>query len=208
MLRAGIIPHRTNFATDFLESINPACLVASGDIMGSIGSNSHCASFGARCAACLCVKVGNPFNSIATDPVKRMIRVHAKSIAKARKRLRCDCVAIGPCDPNQCRIVVNALRREIDRLVRGIDRFALCYKPRFADTLNTRCGDEARPRHDNSSSNSTQLASATHVRKSYAVASLGPPLAPDTIAAVGDASANHLNTDRLRSGENLIDFIA
>jgi hypothetical protein len=177
--------------------------------MGSIGANSHCVPFGARCAACLYVKVGNPFNSIATNPVKRMIRVHAKSIAKARKHLKCDCAAIGPCDLNQCRIVVNALRREIDRLMRGIDRYAVCHKPRFVDALKTRCGDEAGRGDSNSSADTTtQLASATHARKSYAVASLGPPLAPDTLAAVGDASTNHLNPNRLPSGEKLIDLIA
>jgi len=70
------------------------------------------------------VEIGSPSNAMAEHPVDRMIRVHAASMARAA---RCLCESATarenkPSDARQCRIVVNALRREIDRLRRGIDR--------------------------------------------------------------------------------------
>lgn len=52
-----------------------------------------------------------------------MIRVHAKSLAHAKHFDQCDKTAPACCesDARNCRIVNNALRREIDRLLRGID---------------------------------------------------------------------------------------
>ena len=70
------------------------------------------------------MRVHDRFTAIAVDPVQRVARVHAHSVARAR-RLR-GCEPFGPdchCDRGQCRIIVNALRREIDRLLRGVDRF-------------------------------------------------------------------------------------
>lgn len=57
------------------------------------------------------------------DPVKRLIGVHRKSLRHAHRHhwsaVEQPCQRIP--DPIQQRIVVNALRREIDRLLRGID---------------------------------------------------------------------------------------
>ena len=62
-----------------------------------------CTSFG--------VSTENRFNAIAVDPVDRLIRVHQTSLDHAHHQS-----SIGP-----ARFVINALRREIDRLARGFD---------------------------------------------------------------------------------------
>jgi len=70
------------------------------------------------------VEIGSHSNATAGHPVDRMIRVHAASMARAACFRRESAIAgeHKPSDARQCRIVVNALRREIDRLRRGIDR--------------------------------------------------------------------------------------
>jgi hypothetical protein len=57
-----------------------------------------------------------------------MIRVHAASLALAARRREqsAACRTGEPCDARQCRLVVNALQREIDRLRRGVDCVDLC----------------------------------------------------------------------------------
>jgi len=156
------------------------------------------------------VKVSNPFNSIATDPVKRIIRVHAKSIAKARKGRHCDgfVATSSPCDARQCRIVVNALRREIDRLMRGINRYALCSRPRFADPLTTRLSCNVDERGGGRHAEARDVACAPSGLKSYAAPALGPVLAPPSLAALGDRGANYLNNPGRAFGETLVDLLA
>jgi hypothetical protein len=75
------------------------------------------------CLVVNCSPTENRFNAVASHPVDRMIRVHAKSLAHAKHCNRCDETAPAACesDARNCRIVINALRREIDRLLRGID---------------------------------------------------------------------------------------
>ncbi len=63
----------------------------------------------------LCISFGvsseNRFNPIAVHPVDRLIEVHQASLDHTHERS-----SIRP-----ARFVINALRREIDRLARGID---------------------------------------------------------------------------------------
>ena len=165
---------------------------------------------GARCAALTGVQVGHPSHPIAGDPVQRMIRAHAKSIGKARRNHQCDMPPCSspPCDTGQCRIIVNALRREIDRLMRGIDRDALCYRPRFAHTLKT-CPSVPGESDDKSSpEGSTQLAFATSARKAYAAAPLGPSLSPPASVPTALNDSSNSNPTALSTGEKLIDLIA
>jgi hypothetical protein len=74
------------------------------------------------------VESGSTSKTMIGHPVDRMIRVHAASVARAARCRRESAIAgaPGPSDARRCRIVVNALRREIDRLRRGIDRVDLC----------------------------------------------------------------------------------
>lgn len=139
-----------------------------------------------------------------------MIRVHARSVAKARQHRDGVelCCPRHPSDEGQCRIIINALRREIDRLLRGIDRYALLHRPKFADTLATRPACETASDNGGSPGESANLASATATRKSYSVAALGPSLAPERLAALNDTTSSHLNTKALSSGERLVDLLA
>ena len=106
-------------------------------------------------------------------PVDRMIRVHQRSL-KLSKRLAEPCCCVPPAgvsDAGQCRIIVNALRREIDRLLRGIDRFDW----RGPAIDNRRHVPGA---HDCSPPSSTSVAtsSAHGSKRIYAPAALGTPL--------------------------------
>lgn len=61
------------------------------------------------------------FNVIGSDPGHRLIHVHRASLAFTPASRHADdaAPACRESDAGQCRIVVNALRREIDRLARG-----------------------------------------------------------------------------------------
>lgn len=78
-----------------------------------------------RRASCRLQGVGidAPSNPRCEHPVDRMIRVHAASQALAARNREQSAAgrASEPRDARQCRLVVNALKREIDRLRRGID---------------------------------------------------------------------------------------
>ena len=119
------------------------------------------------------VRIEDRFNSIAHDPVQRMIRVHARSLAKAARTRVCRDVAPAACesDAMQCRIIINALRREIDRLMRGIDRFdsGSCHggcRPDSCDGLRFAGTSDQR-------SEFSSLASARLAPRLYAVAAVG-----------------------------------
>lgn len=86
------------------------------------------------------VSLAEPFPPIAGDPVDRLIHVHAKSLASVRcLREEAECRGSPRCDGIHCRIIVNALRREIDRLVRGVDRLDLsCDHSAIDGQLSTR----------------------------------------------------------------------
>lgn len=156
------------------------------------------------------MKVSNPFQAIAKDPIQRIIRVHARSVAKARKSRACDefVSSAPPCDARQCRIIINALRREIDRLMRGIDRSALCHRPRFADTLKTQPNSNSGGGSSNATDALNALAAAPSSATPRKIASLGPPLAPQTLAGLGDIDPNNSNITARSSGEGLIDLLA
>ena len=83
-----------------------------------------------RRASCRLAGVGidAPSNPRCGHPVDWMIRVHAASLALAARRREQSAAgrAGEPCDTRQCRLVVNALQREIDRLRRGVDCVDLC----------------------------------------------------------------------------------
>lgn len=127
------------------------------------------------------VQIENRFQAMATEPVERVIRVHAASLEKARRAGRCDVVAPAAreSDAGQARIVINALRREIDRLLRGIDRI----DPRShrcqgaASAFENRGVDNRAYENDQTAIELLQLASAERPRRTYAVAALGAPLA-------------------------------
>jgi hypothetical protein len=96
--------------------------------MGSIGFSRADRSGGNAPCSLSCVRIESHFTAFrptAIDSVKRLLRVHAQSLVPASKPHRRDSSAIGcnVTDVGQCRIIVNALRREIDRLIRGIDHF-------------------------------------------------------------------------------------
>lgn len=74
------------------------------------------------------VRVSSRFNAFAS-PAGRLIRVHDASLRRqARPCARPDVISRFS-DALQCRIIINALRREIDRLIRGIDRVGCCGHP-------------------------------------------------------------------------------
>lgn len=68
------------------------------------------------------MRIEHSFHHGFQNPVDRILRVHQRSLALAQADRVC--ASSSSCqdhaDPNQCRIVVNALRREIDRLQTGI----------------------------------------------------------------------------------------
>ena len=91
----------------------------------SYGSRCEAASGGrGRNASCphFTVHTENRFNAVAADPVERLIRVHTESLATAmrNRQARQAAPASQECDARRCRIVLNAARREIDRLRRGV----------------------------------------------------------------------------------------
>jgi hypothetical protein len=98
-----------------------------------------------------------------------MIAVHASSLAlAAHRRSRASMEQAGePCDSRQCRLIINDLQREIDRLRRGFDCVDL-YRPRRRsraleglEGTRDRC-PELPP-------------SGSAARKAYAPAPLGKP---------------------------------
>jgi len=156
--------------------------------MGSIGARRTLRM--PRCAECndWSVRIEDRFNAIAHDPVRRLIKVHAQSLARAAHRHSAS-VAPACCeaDAGQCRIIINALRREIDRLLRGIDRF-----PQHG---HCRCHPQT-PRSTNEFSGDPQpadmmrLASASSTPKLYAAAPLGPALASLRLASMSPNSTS------------------
>ena len=118
-----------------------------------------------RCAPCcsLYVHAENRFNVF--DPVERLIRVHAESLATALRNRQASetAPASRECDAGQCRIVLNAARREIDRLRRGL------VQPAQADMFQP---SPHRLAHDVPPD---PKASPPSDRKSYAPDPLGKP---------------------------------
>jgi hypothetical protein len=113
----------------------------------------------------LCVRIENRSPSIAADPFKRLILVHAENLAEARSRqLPAPAHRCCESDAGQCRIIVNALRREIDRLMRGIDRHRI-------DSLLVNREITAHAQNHSQSSAPTSVQRAA--RPPYAVSPIG-----------------------------------
>ena len=145
------------------------------------------------------MKIHNRFTAIAIDPVQRIIHVHAKSVKRARHNLRCclPAFACPPMDVGQCRIVVNALRREIDRLLRGIDRFDR-YIP-----LNTSTSSN----HNEGDSEFSRLAAPRQPRKLYAPAPLGQPLAHVPLPSTQRSGADIISAPRITNLGTRLDVL-
>jgi hypothetical protein len=107
------------------ESILPA-----GDVKsyGKLGGFSGGEGLWRGSCSSWCVSIGRPEHCTQLDPIDRLIRVHQRSL----KRSHCAKIPCAPCrincisDARQCRIIVDALQREIGRLIRRVDRFDLC----------------------------------------------------------------------------------
>ncbi|MDY7109151.1 MAG: hypothetical protein SYC29_11005 [Planctomycetota bacterium] len=98
-----------------------------------------------------------------------MLAVHAASLALAAPhRSRPAAGGDGePCDPRQCRLVVNDLKRTIERLRRGFDCIDLCGTARRGCAIG-----EADARGDRWSA---PAPAAPAARKAYAPDPLGKP---------------------------------
>lgn len=164
-----------------------------------------------RCSSLVVSPVHNRFQAIATHPkggIERLIRVHAKSLALARKLRECD-VAAPACrelDAGQCRIIINDLRREIDRLRRGID-------PNPPFWIATR----RQPREPQSITSSepaaralefTQRASGKSIRKSYAAPALGDRAAIGQLFGFNSQPAQTPSSHLRKAAGNVIDLLA
>ena len=149
------------------------------------------------------MKVHNPFTAIAIDPAQRMIRVHAKSLKHAHHHHHACCPPLPECPPTdvgQCRIVVNALRREIDRLLRGIDRFDR-YIP---VTLQT---SPKWAHRGEGNSEMSQIAGPNQRRKLYAPAPLGQPLAPAPLPGTQIPGATIISAPRITNLGTQLDVL-
>ena len=129
------------------------------------------------------------FESLKSSPNGQMIRVHAESLAKAARVRQCRSIAPGNrvADAGQARIIINALRREIDRLLRGIDRFdrkSPCPHIPFAQPADSSAHEEP----SDSAIAFAKLASPTSRHKVYSAARLGVPLAPSLAAGITSPS--------------------
>jgi hypothetical protein len=124
-----------------------------------------------------CPPFENRFNAIASHPVDRMIRVHAKSVIHGRKTARCEATApvCREADARQCRIIVNALRREIDRLLRGID-------PRRAFWMETPANPPLNHTFDHLSHTSQEIDFSQRASKRTRPPMYAPPLIGDRTA--------------------------
>ena len=103
-------------------------------------------------------------NEVATDQLERLHRHHSERLADAvrSRRVSEEGGASSECDSRQCRVIVNALEREIDQLRRGL------FRPAGADLFEPsgRPGDDPAP---------DPLASPPRERKAYAPDPVGKP---------------------------------
>ncbi len=134
------------------------------------------------------VTIENRVNAVSLYPVDRLIRVHAetlKTAAHIREASRCaEDVVCPPCNDRQCRIVINALLREIDRLRRGFDQIDCCNITSSADSASctsmAAMNGNQHSRADQPSdccetgvANASSRSSPHALPKSYAVTPLG-----------------------------------
>ena len=159
------------------------------------------------CSGVNCSPNDNRFNAIASNPIDRLIRVHAKSLAHAKQRNHCDEVAPACCesDARQCRIIINALRREIDRLLRGIDP----RRPFWVETQASRPADFSADRIVATSQEAdfARRASAQTTRPIYAPPSIGDRTAI-TQALSSTASSSNTSLPANQAVGQLIDVLA
>ena len=145
--------------------------------------------------------IESSFSAFADDPIGRLIRVHAASIAHAaryegRRSRDADGAAS---DAGQCRIIVNDLQREIDRLRRGLD----CVDVRLTAEPTAAADDNGLP-----SAGGDSYAVRSAGRKGYAPDPLGkaPPPSEDASPAPRPRPlANHFHVTNVGT---LLDVLA
>ncbi len=113
------------------------------------------------------MEIADRCKAVADGPVGRMIGIHAASVGESsrcratERRSEVD----EPTDHGRCRIAVNALRREIDRLRRGMD----CAELSPREVVEVPCDGEA----DDVMGSEDGLASPAVGRMSYGVSPIG-----------------------------------
>ncbi|MHC4413847.1 MAG: hypothetical protein ACYS0G_01045 [Planctomycetota bacterium] len=149
------------------------------------------------------MEVGNRFQAITNDPLERLIRVHTESLATAmRNRQAREAASVArECDARQGRIVLNAARREIDRLRRGLFRAAeaaLLRQPVREILIDAPSDPAPEPR-----------ASPPAERKSYAPAPIGQPTVfPDATPPDPSEVVRVVNPFHVTNLGTLLDILA
>jgi hypothetical protein len=111
----------------------------------------------------------------------------------------------------QCRIVVNALRREIDRLMRGTDIYRYCQPARNCDSSTRPNGESGSDQISPEGRHLAQLSSPDGNRPAFAVAPLGVPLNAGLSPLIAAAHGASGSSDSPASGgthPTVIDVLA
>lgn len=147
------------------------------------------------------VRIEDRFTAIAHDPVGRLLDVHRASLAVEGAHRPCEdphhCSRV--CDPIQCRIIINALRREIDRLLRGIDRIDALIAP-DPQTSNRLSNDAVAPRRSHS-------AEPGHAARPYAPPPIGYVPAKSPAAAARPPASPAVQHSIVSAGGTLVDIL-
>ena len=161
------------------------------------------------------MRIEDRFNAVASDRVGRVIRIHASSLARA-KHCHCNTATAPACreaDAGQFRIILDAARREIERLRRHLTPTPYSQSiRRGCPPCGWRSVDAAYAAGlfgaRAASLGSSAASATTHARKDYAPPAVGDIAAVEAAAKQAAASSPIENYQRITNFGTALDVTA